>query len=359
MVTPCEIRIHAYLELPGSNQMYAEDGFQSPTPHIRWHHCPGAGCGYSFVCGIAGQGQINRDYVDTYLQTTASCADLANTNWSLNVISCEAASGCDKSLLVELPGPGLQKALGCTSAPPLPTCDECQCKTGGGNTSASPNGIGTGAAPDGSGPKATLRYTYGGAGFHGTPGDDAWRAELGLGWSHDYAQRIVPDPVLGSADVWWITPDASMRHYTNLEAGTGLRAYQDTAPSDEHRTLYFDTPTASWELHELDGTIHRFDAAGKWLTTTDRNGNQKVATYTSGKLTQVTMPDGRKELFTYQTHGKLATIQEVGAGVGTCGPSTCRTWTYTYSFDVLRARSRSPTALPGSSITRTAASRAP
>ena len=34
----------------------------------------------------------------------------------------------------------------------------------------------------------------GGAGSPGNPGQAAWNAILGRGWSHDYAERIVPDP---------------------------------------------------------------------------------------------------------------------------------------------------------------------
>jgi len=198
-----------------------------------------------------------------------------------------------------------------------PTCGGCIGGTSGGA------GGGPGVGPGLSGPGATLRYTAGGAGGTGFPGTSAWTPTFGRYWSHDYAERIVIDPVTGNdTHVWMITRNATFREFTGLSGGV----YGTVSPTDEYRKLH--RTGSGWELHGLDGSVEVFDSGGLWTSTTDRNGNAKVATYTSGKLTSVAFPDGRSETFTYSS-GRLATIVEHGVGSGS------RTWTYTWSGDDL------------------------
>ena len=160
-------------------------------------------------------------------------------------------------------------------------------------------------------------YKAGGAGGDGFPGTPSWRTELGLYWSHDYAERIVQDP--GDSHVWLITKGGSFREFSTLSAGV----YQTIAPTDEYRTL---RRTAGWTLTSLDGTVQTFDGAGRWASTTDRFGNAKTAGYNlSGQLESVSFPDGRSETFTYHPSGKLASITEIGVG-----GAASRTWSYTW-----------------------------
>lgn len=209
-------------------------------------------------------------------------------------------------------------------------CD-CTCKLG-----ASPGGApgACGSACGGrKGPGAELRYSAGGAGSHPDfPGTAAWTPTLGRNWSHDYAQRIFLDPVAGNdSRVWLVTETATFREFWDLVGGE----YLQVSPTDEYRTLH--RTAGGWELHELDGTVHGFDAAGRWTATTDRNGNAKTACYDSepactgaGPLIEVTMPDARAEEFTYHPSGKLATITEVGID----GTSTL-VWGYEWTGDDL------------------------
>ena len=205
-------------------------------------------------------------------------------------------------------------------APKEWSCPEEECgickRVGPGG--ASPAGGGPGASPSGSGPGALLRYAAGGAGAAGLPGAAAWNQALGRHWSHDYAERIVPDP--DDSKVWLITRGATFRKFTGLAGGV----YQTVSPSDERRKLH--RTATGWELHDLDGTVTTFDAAGLWLGIADANGNAKTATYTAGRLSSVAFPDGRREDFSYHPDGKLAAITEVGVG-----GAASRTWTYTWS----------------------------
>lgn len=182
-----------------------------------------------------------------------------------------------------------------------------------------------GATAEPFGHGAAVRYRAGGAGGPGWPGTAAWNQVLGRYWSHEYAERIVPDP--DAAHVWLITGHATFREFTDANADG---AYETASPSDEHRDL-IKVPSG-WELRSLDGTVQSFDTAGLWTGTMDRNGNETAAQYASGRLTRVTFPDGRREDFAYHPDGKLHTITQAGVD-GT----TSRTWTYTWSgLDLIR-----------------------
>lgn len=214
--------------------------------------------------------------------------------------------------------------------PPPPRENDCNqhasCRDCSGPGASVPV-AGDGPSVDGSkartGPGAHLSYLAGGAGSRTNPGDAAWKAVLGRGWSHDYAERLVPNS--GHTQVWLITRYGSFRNYT-FRNSQGL--FEKVSPSDETRKLW--KVSTGWELRDLDGTVQSFDSSGLWLRTRDRNGNTKTATYTSGLLTAVSIPDGRSETFTYHATGKLASITEVGVG-----GAAQRVWRYSWSGDDL------------------------
>ena len=86
--------------------------------------------------------------------------------------------------------------------------------------------------------------------------------------------------------------------------------YEQAIPEDEERELR--RSGSGWVLADLDGTVMAFDEQGRWLRTEDPHGNAKIATYAGDQLAQVSMPDGRREDFSYHPDGKLAAIHEVG-----------------------------------------------
>jgi len=244
--------------------------------------------------------------------------------YSLRGITCRFSGSCEKQTDLEaLSFLVTGQMLGC---PVIPTddCERCEM-----NRTVGPakTGIGGGGPVclllPGGGPGADLHYRAGGAGAAGLPGSAAWNVALGRHWSHDYAQRIVLDP--DETHVWLITERGTFREFGNLVAGD----YATLRPSDEKRTLHRIGLTG-WELRDPDGTVVEFGDDGRWLSTTDRNGNQVSGTYTSDELVEVDFPDGRSELFTYDGTGKLATIIEVGVTGG-----LTRSWTYTWNGDDL------------------------
>ncbi len=340
---PCPVRARIALDFPGNSQLPTNTHvrvywFDQATPDPGECLPPplGGSCTPISVCGSLGA-EILIDKGETSIQPTVSCDDIASgayqqRSFSVSAYACQTSTGeCTQRLDVpgiELPPPEeLWETLECE--PPPPPCDTCPCNIGGsGGSGGGPAGGGPpGWGPRGTGPKATLRYHGRGAGHPEHPGSSDWNVSLGRYWSHDYATRIVLDPDdLSEQHVWLITPGATFIEFQGLVGGN----YQDVIPSDDYRQL--SRTAGGWTLRELDGTVHAFDSAGLWLSTTDRNGNAKTATYDDGVLTTVNFPDSRSEIFAYHANGKLASITEVGVG-----GAAQRTWDYTWSgLDLVR-----------------------
>ncbi|HEV8240340.1 MAG TPA: hypothetical protein VGS57_13305 [Thermoanaerobaculia bacterium] len=212
------------------------------------------------------------------------------------------------------------------------SCESCVDIPGPGGCSTGIEGKSLSCTPDGSGPNTLVHFRHLGPGSTGLPGATAWRVNLGQGWSHDYAQRIVPDP--SSSHVWLVTARGSFREFSNLAAGSGLRLYQTVSPSDEYRRLYLDDPdgdgVGSWRLVSLDGRTDYFLGSGLWDQAVFSNDSHALsASYDSGTgyLSSVALRDGRREEFVYHASGRLWKIREVGVGPT---PPT-REWIYLWS----------------------------
>ena len=343
----CQTKIHALATNPGVADMVAEDTLAgSPTPRADWHLCSNAACPKEITCGESGfGGKINADNLDTTLTLPLTCAQARTFNTSVKIRVCSTA--CPFSQIIDIPAPVLASAIGCaqplfgacsesggeTSGAASLSCKDCHpmggdagCSSSDGNLSCVPWAAGN----------AQLRYAGSGVGGDNLPGTTAWRTILGRFWSHDYAERIVVDldtPAPGH--VWLLTRFGTFREYSNLAAGGGLRLYQNRAPSDEFRQLYFDTATSGWQLKSLNGRTDFFRSDGLWDKTelAQDPTHPTQATYNgSNQLITVSFPDGRADSFTYNPSGKLETITTVPvAGSGT----PTRTWTLTWSGDEL------------------------
>ncbi len=340
----CQIQLRVPLDLPGVQINIQQGPYYGNE--IRWYFLSTAPscenpvqCGQASTCGK--DGSINTDRVVFTATRSLSCDDILHTDQplSLTAWSCIGYS-CKKRLDLnglDLDGPDVAAEIGCPD-PPKQNCgsgDASSCQV------CTPAGVGPGFGLPGyggpgswaTGPNATLRYSAKGAGHPGYPGTPAWTVALGRYWSHDYAKRIVavgsPNP---ENHVWMITEYGTFREWSAPDAGTGV--YATVSPSDEYRTLTFTG--SGWTLTDLDGTVDEFDAEGLWLSTTDRNLNQKIATYSAGQLISVALPDGRREDFTYYPsgdpeEGKLASITEYG----TDGVTHLPEWDYLWTGDDL------------------------
>lgn len=208
-------------------------------------------------------------------------------------------------------------------------CKLCKSPGGGiGGGGASAAGGGGTAGGLGTGPGAFLRYKAGGVGHPLLPGSASWTPELGRYWSHDYAERIFVDstPSPAVSRVHLVTASGVYQIFSDA---TGDGIYENRRPASVYDILA-DAPGGGWTLTSLDGTIKNFDSAGRWISTADRFGNAKTATYLGSSLVQVDFPDGRHEELAYYPSGKLASLTEVGVdGV------TNRVWSYTWTGDDL------------------------
>ena len=338
-VSTCEIIVGADIVVP-------ENSYQAATfttQRTFWFvgASPPTSCPPPPACvpmAICGEWQLSQpveeDKFRTYIKVGFSCANpgaLTPATYSLLVSACYLQT-CQQSAtqVIEIDPTNFTQAL---CRPPrmdgCPTDESCAGCTGpGGGVGVGGDGPGYG---DGTGPGAKLRYLARGVGSLYTPGYLTWRTTLGRNWSHDYAMRIVLDPIdLTTNHVWLLTENATFREFENPGVG-GI--YADRRPSDEYRQLEL-LPGGGWVFHELDGRTHVFDSSGRWTETRDSSisGNPKTATYDLlARLESVAMPDGRSETFSYHTNGKLASITEVGVG-GT----DSRLWRYSWSGDDLR-----------------------
>jgi RHS repeat-associated protein len=359
----CTVNAHATATVPGLRDMVLEESsiFVTPTPWVEWYPCSGASCAKDITCGTDGfGGRINRDDVDSWASVGLTCATARYLNLSAKFRVCAGVSSCEKTKIIDIGSLQLSSSIGC----PLPLMyagtEGCGDDgggsggdgTGGGGRSApscslvnSVGGGGGGCSVSGEGNvscapawagNASLRFAGGGVGTTGLPGASAWRTTLGLFWSHDFAERIVVDTDTTSpGHVWLLTKHGTFREFSNLASGSGLRLYQQRAPSDEFRQLYYDTSTGEWQLESLNGRTDFYRSDGQWkkTVTTQDPSHATEGTYNgSGQLTAVSFPDGHGDSFTYQSNGKLSTITtEPVSGSGT----SARTWTLTWSGDEL------------------------
>lgn len=323
----CGLAAEVPSTFPGNHQ---NPYFGSSWVRLDWFRSNGSLLG---SCGYAGTNLSDDDGIAS-INSGFACSDPNSVSYAdtytYKVNVCPGATGCPQpTATVSVPLTWLAAFNALCRRPPLDGCGEGSAEPGEcclGPQGASPP---TGGPPGFGvpGTKAKLSYQGGGVGNGNFPGSVVWRIALGRGWSHEFAERIVLDPVVGNDTVvWYLTRWATFRRFSGLSGGV----YTTARPSDEKRML---RRTASgWQLEELDGTIRLFDNAGLWQSTTPRNGVGPgwTAHYNaSSQLDQVTFPDNRYESFSYYGNGKLFQVIQHGAG------SAHRDWTYTWNGDQL------------------------
>lgn len=334
MVQSCTVKASVPSVFPGNSN----NTFGSASVDVIQWWSPVEGAALRGFCGSFGNKFLS-EKGDAFIKIGFSCANPNSSpfagDYELVAIACFGA-GCEvrRTAHVRLRGPDLYSRF-CAEPPPEDDCkgaESCElCKDigggpGGGGASAAGGG-GTAGGP-GTGAGAYLRYKAGSIGHPNLPGSGAWSAELGRYWSHDYAERIFEDsnPAPAVSKVYLVTGSAVYQTFSDM-AGDGV--YEIRKPASVYETLE-TAPGGGWTLTYLDGMVKTFDADGRWISTADRFGNAKTATYTAARLTQVDFPDGRHEEFAYHPSGKLASLTEVGVD-----GLTSRVWSYTWTGEDL------------------------
>ncbi|MGD9505696.1 MAG: DUF6531 domain-containing protein [Syntrophobacteraceae bacterium] len=69
--------------------------------------------------------------------------------------------------------------------------------------------------------------------------------------------------------------------------------------------------SGGWTFTEKAGLVENFDASGKLVSITDRNGNALTVTYDGqGRIAALTDPSSRQVAFSYGSNGKVATVSD-------------------------------------------------
>ncbi len=135
---------------------------------------------------------------------------------------------------------------------------------------------------------------------------------FGKGWSSAYDESI---KIYGSTYVRWFSPDGQA---TNLMRPSGTGPFSPVE-GDFHGSLT-QNADGSFTVSFLDGSVHRFNSAGKLLSLADRLGNQTSLSYDiNGRLISITDPFGRVLTITPDANGRITSI---GDSLGTAASYT-------------------------------------
>jgi RHS repeat-associated protein len=132
---------------------------------------------------------------------------------------------------------------------------------------------------------------------------------FGKGWSTTYDESI---KVFSSTYLRWFTADGQA---TNFIRATGSGPFSPVE-GDFHGVLVQNSDN-SFTISFSDGSVHRFNSAGKLTSLVDRVNNQTTLTYTSNRLTAITDPFGRVLTVTTDTSGRVTALKDALASVST------------------------------------------
>jgi len=163
---------------------------------------------------------------------------------------------------------------------------------------------------------------------------------IGNGWSHNY-EISLQTGANGSVTLWI---EGRRRIYT-------LYGNIYYPPTGDFSTLVKNSD-GTYSITEKDGLKRNFSSSGTITSLVDRNGNTLTFTYTSGKLTTITDPNGRSAILAYDANNKLTTITDPKGNVYTFaytgGSLTSVTnpdsgqWKYSYGANGLLATKIDP-----------------
>ncbi len=128
-----------------------------------------------------------------------------------------------------------------------------------------------------------------------------YNRQMGFGWTHSYDYFIT-----NIGDTIW-----------NVHYGDGHESpfvkYSDGTATPIFGGIFetlFRNVNKTWSLTFKNQEVFLFDSTGVLMSITDRNGNQTILNYASGKLTTIVGPGGRKLTFTYNVNNRIQTITD-------------------------------------------------
>ncbi|RJQ76320.1 MAG: hypothetical protein C4519_14710, partial [Desulfobacteraceae bacterium] len=134
---------------------------------------------------------------------------------------------------------------------------------------------------------------------------DPVSAVLGYGWTHHFNKSI---SILGNG-VLRLQEGNGNNLYFSLVNGV----YRPDPASGDHSSIN-KNDDGSYTRTMKDGFIQDFDAGGRLLAITDRNGKATTLSYNGSQLAGITDFNGRQTAITTGANGKIATIIVPGGG---------------------------------------------
>jgi RHS repeat-associated protein len=133
---------------------------------------------------------------------------------------------------------------------------------------------------------------------------------FGKGWSSDYDESI---KVYNSNYVRWYRADGQATNFMRA-SGSGPFA---PVEGDFYGSV-IQNVDGTFTVSFKDGSVHRFNAAGKLTALVDRESNQTSLTYdTSSRLISITDPFGRVLTVTPDLNGRVSSLRDALATVAT------------------------------------------
>jgi RHS repeat-associated protein len=150
---------------------------------------------------------------------------------------------------------------------------------------------------------------------------DTIQGPMGIGWTHSFAPSL---SVKGNGDVTLRSGNGQQVRY--------IRRSNGTFKGDPGSRSTLVAVSGGYELTRMDQTVYAFDSQGRLTALRDRNANELTLAYGgdslpdtitdtagrtitlshngSGKLTGITLPDGRSVAYTYNS-GRLASVTDL------------------------------------------------
>ncbi|WP_124950338.1 RHS repeat-associated core domain-containing protein [Sulfuriferula thiophila] len=135
---------------------------------------------------------------------------------------------------------------------------------------------------------------------------------LGINWTVSFGQKLYPQPL----NLWLKADRPNGKSYSFTPAGGGW--ITDVDITDTLTQLTDSTgATTGWRYTvAADDSVETYDATGKLLSITDRNGKIQTLTYdTNNHLISVTDAMGRQLNFTYDASSRIATMTAPSGGI--------------------------------------------
>jgi RHS repeat-associated protein len=138
---------------------------------------------------------------------------------------------------------------------------------------------------------------------------------FGWGWSFSYNLHVEEDCTLGGTD-----------HYAAVTREDGGQLWYREKPDGSYEPPpgIFDTlvalPGGGWKLITKEQQAYLFDAAGRVISITDRNGNTTTISYGAYGISAIVAPDGRA----------LDLVCGAGGHITSVTDPLSRSWSYSY-----------------------------